>query len=36
MEIIRDPKVTLLARQQYLGHPEIDWQSDSDVDASAT
>jgi thymidylate synthase (FAD) len=32
MEIIRDPKVTLLARQKYLGHPEIDWQSDSDVD----
>ncbi len=35
MEIIRDPKVTLLARQQYLGHPEIDWQSDSAVDAQA-
>jgi thymidylate synthase (FAD) len=35
MEIIRDPKVTLLARQKYLGHPEIDWQSDSDVDAQA-
>jgi thymidylate synthase (FAD) len=33
MDIIRDPKVTLLARQQYLGHPEIDWKSDSDVDA---
>lgn len=30
MEIIRQPKVTLLARQQYLGHPDIDWKSDSD------
>jgi thymidylate synthase (FAD) len=29
MEIIRDPKVTLLARQQYLGHPDIDWTSDT-------
>jgi len=33
MEIIREPKVTLLARQQYLGHPDIDWSSDSDNDA---
>jgi thymidylate synthase (FAD) len=33
MEIIREPKVTLLARQQYLGDPDIDWQSDSDNDA---
>ncbi|UCC72181.1 MAG: FAD-dependent thymidylate synthase [Gemmatimonadota bacterium] len=33
MQIIRDPKVTLLARQQYLGHPDIDWQSDTEVDA---
>lgn len=32
MEIIREPKVTLLARQQYLGHPEIDWHSDSSND----
>ncbi len=32
MEIIREPKVTLLARQQYLGHPDIDWKSDSDND----
>lgn len=30
MEIIREPKVTLLTRQQFLGHPEIDWSSDSD------
>jgi len=30
MEIIREPKVTLLARQQYLGHPDIDWESDTD------
>lgn len=33
MEIIRKPKVTLLARQQYLGHPDIEWASDSDNDA---
>ena len=33
MEIIREPKVTLLARQQYLGHPDIDWTSDTDIDA---
>lgn len=33
MEIIREPKVTLLARQQFLGHPEIDWKSDSENDA---
>jgi thymidylate synthase (FAD) len=33
MEIIREPKVTLLARQQYLGHPDIEWQSDTDNDA---
>ncbi|NIW35170.1 MAG: FAD-dependent thymidylate synthase [Gemmatimonadetes bacterium] len=31
MEIIRDPKVTLLARQQYLGHPDINWESDSEI-----
>ncbi|MEE9133421.1 MAG: FAD-dependent thymidylate synthase [Gemmatimonadota bacterium] len=30
---MREPKVTLLARQQYLGDPDIDWQSDSDNDA---
>ncbi len=30
MEIIREPKVTLLARQQFLGHPDIDWTSDTD------
>jgi thymidylate synthase (FAD) len=33
MEIIREPKVTLLAKQVYLGDPDIDWQSDSDNDA---
>jgi thymidylate synthase (FAD) len=32
MEIIREPKVALLAKQEYLGHPDIDWQSDSDND----
>ncbi len=33
MEIIRAPKVTLLARQQFLGDPDIDWHSDTDNDA---
>ena len=33
MEIIREPTVTLLARPHYLGHPGIDWESDSDNDA---
>ena len=33
MDIIREPKVTLLARQQYLDHPDIDWQSDSEIPA---
>lgn len=33
MEIIREPRVTLLARQTFLGHPDIDWKSDSDNDA---
>jgi thymidylate synthase (FAD) len=31
MHIFREPKVTLLARQQYLGAPHIQWESDSDV-----
>ncbi len=33
MHIYREPKVTLLARQQYLGAPHIRWDSDSDVAA---
>jgi thymidylate synthase (FAD) len=33
MHIFRAPKVTLLARQQYLGAPHIQWQSDSPVPA---
>lgn len=33
MHIFREPKVTLLARQQYLGAPHIHWESDSDVAA---
>jgi thymidylate synthase (FAD) len=33
MEILREPKVTLLAAQQYFDHPDIDWKSDSDVAA---
>jgi thymidylate synthase (FAD) len=31
MHIFRAPKVTLLARQQFLGAPHIQWRSDSDV-----
>lgn len=33
MHIYREPKITLLARQQYLGAPHINWDSDSDVPA---
>jgi thymidylate synthase (FAD) len=33
MEIIREPRVTLLARQEFLGDPELGWQSDTDNDA---
>lgn len=33
MHIYREPKVTLLARQEYLGAPHIRWDSDSDVAA---
>lgn len=32
MEIIRAPRVSLLARQTFLGHPDLDWESDSDND----
>lgn len=35
MHIFREPKVTLLARQQFLGAPHVRWQSDSDVPAHA-
>lgn len=31
MHIFREPKITLLARQQYLGAPHIRWESDTDV-----
>jgi thymidylate synthase (FAD) len=31
MHIFREPKVTLLARQQYVGAEHINWDSDSDV-----
>jgi thymidylate synthase (FAD) len=31
MHILKEPKVTLLARQQFLGAPHIKWQSDTDV-----
>jgi thymidylate synthase (FAD) len=33
MHIFREPKVTLLARQEYVGAPHIQWQSDSEVPA---
>ena len=35
MHIFRAPKVTLLARQQYVGAQHIQWNSDSDVPAEA-
>ena len=35
MHIFREPKVTLLARQEYLGAPHIQWDSDTDVPAYA-
>ncbi|MBI4545485.1 MAG: FAD-dependent thymidylate synthase [Gemmatimonadetes bacterium] len=35
MQIFREPKVTLLARQQFLGAPHIHWQSDSQVPGQA-
>ncbi len=35
MQIFREPRITLLARQQFLGAPHIHWQSDSDVPAQA-
>lgn len=31
MHIFREPKVTLLARQEYTGAPHIRWESDTDV-----
>ena len=31
MQIIREPRVTLLARQQFLYPPHINWRSDSEV-----
>lgn len=33
MHIYREPKITLLARQEYLGAPHLTWTSDSDVPA---
>ena len=35
MQIFREPKVTVLARQQFLGAPHINWKSDTDVPAQA-
>ncbi len=31
MHIFREPKVTLLARQEYVGAEHVDWHSDTDV-----
>jgi thymidylate synthase (FAD) len=33
MHIFREPKLTLLARQQYLGVPHVHWHSDTEVPA---
>ncbi|HET9439083.1 MAG TPA: FAD-dependent thymidylate synthase [Longimicrobiales bacterium] len=33
MYIFREPKITLLARQEYLGAEHVQWQSDTDVPA---
>lgn len=35
MHIIREPTVTLLARQEFLGAPDVDWESDTDVPGQA-
>lgn len=35
MYIFREPRVTLLARQQYLDAPHINWKSDTDVPGEA-
>ncbi len=35
MQIFREPRITLLARQQFLGAPHIRWQSDTEVPAQA-
>lgn len=31
MHIFREPKITVLARQEYLGAPHVDWHSDTDI-----
>ncbi|CAN5863131.1 hypothetical protein BH23GEM7_BH23GEM7_28670 [soil metagenome] len=36
LHIIREPRITLLARQQFLSPEHIQWESDSDVPAQAT
>src|SRR5690606_4123473 len=35
MQIFREPRVTVLARQEFLGAPHIQWSSDTDVPAQA-
>jgi thymidylate synthase (FAD) len=31
MHIFREPRVTLLARQEYIGAPHVDWHSDTEI-----
>ena len=35
MHILTAPKVTILSRQSFLGHPDIGWESDSNVGGEA-
>ncbi len=35
MNILLEPTVTVLSRQVFLGHPDIDWDSDSEVGGEA-
>ena len=35
MHIFHEPRVTLLARQEYVGAPHIKWESDTDVPGQA-
>ena len=35
MQIFREPRITLLARQEFMGAPHIQWRSDTDVPAQA-
>ena len=35
MHILREPRISVLARQTFMGAPHIHWQSDSDVPGEA-